>query len=144
MATVKKIIKTRFYVLTKEVGANDKCPPQAKLILDTIKAAGGKMTREDLIKDLKRPVEEGGLKTNQTAERILGFYKPRLTEMGVLKEETETSEIEVEVEDKPAKAPKEKAAAGTDGATADSTAEAGTAPGTASKGAKGEPKRAAA
>ena len=104
MAIVKKQIKKKVYSVLKDVGANDKCPPQARLIVDTIKTAGGKIEREELLTLLKRPPEQGGLKTNQTAERILGFYKPKLTEMGVLKEETEVTEIEVEVPDKPVKA----------------------------------------
>ena len=104
MAIVKKQIKKKVYSVLKDVGANDKCPPQARLIVDTIKTAGGKIEREELLTLLKRPPEQGGLKTNQTAERILGFYKPKLTEMGVLKEETEVTEIDVEVPDKPVKA----------------------------------------
>jgi hypothetical protein len=101
MAIEKQKVKTKFYTMLKEVGPNDKCPPQAKLIMDTIQAAGGRIEREALIQLLKRPVDQGGLKTNQTAERILGFYRPRLADMGVLKEETEETEIEVEVPDKP-------------------------------------------
>ena len=114
MAIEKKQIKKKVYSTPKEIGANEKCPPQAKLILDTIKAAGGKVEREALLNLLKRPVEQGGLKTNQTAERILGFYRPKLVALGVLKEETEVTEIEVEVPDKPAAA----AAAGEAGAAA--------------------------
>ena len=125
MAIVKKEVKKKVYVVLKDVGANDKCPPQAKLIIDTIKAAGGKIGREELLTLLKRPVDQGGLKTNQTAERILGFYKPKLTEMGILREDTVTSEVEVEVPDKPAK--EEKAAAAP-----------ASAPAAQTKGKKGE------
>lgn len=103
MATVKKQIKKKSYEVAKPISDSDKCPPQARLIVETVKAAGGKMTREELLAALKRPADQGGLKTNQTAERILGFYKPKLVEMGVLKEVTTTEEIEVEVPDKPAK-----------------------------------------
>ncbi len=138
MAIVKKKVNTKFYTTPKEVGANDKCPPQAKLILDTIKAAGGRVSREDLMNLLKRPVEQGGLKTTQTAERILGFYKPKLTELGVLKEETETTEIDVEVPDKPA--PAEKAAGAADAAAATGGQSAPAADKT--KGKKGEHKAA--
>jgi len=112
MAIVKKQIKKKVYSVLKDVGANDKCPPQARLIVDTIKTAGGKIEREELLTLLKHPPEQGGLKTNQTAERILGFYKPKLTEMGVLQEATETEEIEVEVPDTPVKADAPAAAAG--------------------------------
>lgn len=137
MATVKKEVKKKFYVVKKEIGANDKCTPQAKVIVDTVVAAGGKMSREDLVAALKRPVEEGGLKTNQTAERILGFYRPRLSEMGVLEEVVEVSEIEVEVPDK-----KEPAPAGDASAAAAGSTEAA-APGTKEKGKKGPHKTAA-
>ena len=119
MAIVKKQIKKKVYSVLKDVGANDKCPPQAHLIVDTIKTAGGKIEREELLTLLKRPPEQGGLKTNQTAERILGFYKPKLTEMGVLQEVTETEEIEVEVPDKPAKADAPAATAAAPAATAE-------------------------
>jgi hypothetical protein len=123
------------------VGANDKCPPQARLIVDTIKTAGGKIEREELLTLLKRPPEQGGLKTNQTAERILGFYKPKLTEMGVLQEVTETEEIEVEVPDKPAKADAPATPAAAAGAAADAPVEAPAEP-VSVKGAKGKHKAA--
>jgi len=134
MALVKKKVTTKSYVVTKEVGPNDKCPPQARLIVEVIKAAGGTMLRDDLLAALKKPVEQGGLKTNQTAERILGFYRPKLADMGVMKEVEDTKEIEVEEADKPAKEvkpPKEAKAA-----------KAGAAPGEGDKGKKGEPKTA--
>jgi hypothetical protein len=117
MAIEKRKIKKTFYSVLKAVADSDKCPPQAKLIVSTIVTAGGRIEREELMTLLKRPVEEGGLKTNQTAERILGFYRPKLTEMGVLKEEKVEEEIEVEVPDKPAPATT-AAAASADGAPA--------------------------
>ena len=123
MATEKKIVKVKFYVLQKEIGASDKCPPQARLIVETVKAAGGKIEREALLALLKRPVEQGGLKTGQTAERILGFYRPKLKEMGVMLEVVKDKEIEVQVPDKPAPA-----------ATAAAPATTAAAP---AKGAKG-------
>lgn len=134
MATQKKEVKTKFYTTKAEVGPNEKCPPQAKLILDTIKSNGGKVERGELIKLLSRPPAEGGLTTNQTPERILGFYKPKLVESGFLEEVVETSTIEIEVPDKPAKAEKPAADAT---AAAPVTAEAG-APGSKVKGAKGK------
>ena len=149
MATVKKEVKTKFYVVVNDIGANDKCPPQSRLIVDTIKAAGGRMSREDLLAALKRPPDQGGLKTNQTAERILGFYKPKLTEINVLKEEIETKEVEVEVPDKPAKDAKGEAkAAAANGDGADQTAAQGEASappatGEKDKGRKGHQKTAA-
>ena len=103
MAIVKREVKKKFYSVLKEVGASDKCPPQARLIVDTIKTAGGSVEREELLTLLRRPVDQGGLKTNQTAERILGFYRPKLTALDVLKEDVEVETIEEEVPDEPAK-----------------------------------------
>lgn len=101
MATVKKMIKVQTFTLKKELGEADKCPPQSKLIIDSLKAAGGKMTREELLGSLRRPPEEGGLKTVQTPERIVSFYKPRLEAAGILQVDLESKEIDVEVPDKP-------------------------------------------
>jgi hypothetical protein len=131
MAIEKKKVTNKSYTILKEIGPNDKCAPQARLIVDTIKANGGTMTREALLAALKRPVEQGGLKTGQTHERILGFYKPKLADMGVMREISEEKEIEVEVPDKPAK---EAAPA--------KEAKAPKAPGEGEKGKKGEPKTA--
>jgi hypothetical protein len=111
MAKELKKVQFKSYQLLKDVPETQKCPPQCRLILNTIKAAGGTMTRDDLIMMLKRPVEQGGLKTNQTAERIFGFYRPKLTLSGVLKELVSEKEVEVEVPDKPAPAAKVAAAA---------------------------------
>ena len=108
MATEKKQIKTRFYTALRPVADTDKVPPQAKLIMSTIVEAGGRVERDALLQLLSRKPEDGGLKTNQTADRILGFYRPKLTEIGILKEETETTEIDVEVPDKPEKPAKVK------------------------------------
>ena len=108
MAIVKKEVRNRYYTIVSDLGENVKCPPQALLIINTIKAAGGRIGREELITLLKRPPEDGGLKTGQTVERILGFYRPRLIDMGVMKEEFEVSVIEVELPDKPKKEKKVK------------------------------------
>lgn len=117
MATEIKKVKKRIYLILKDVDPNTKCPPQSRLIVDTIKSGGGKMEREELLTLLKRPPDQGGLKTNQTAERILGFYKPKLIADGILREDEETIEVEVEVPDKPAKAEQaeQAAAAGAEG-----------------------------
>ena len=133
MATEKKVVKTKYYVALREIAANEKCPPQAKLIVDLIAAAGGKILRDDLVKLLSRPPAEGGLTTRQTPERILGFYRPKLRDMGVANEVIEESTIEVEVPDKPAK-PEKAAPVPTDG----------TAPETKPKGSKGTRKEVAA
>jgi hypothetical protein len=101
MAIEKRKETKTYYSILKKLEENTKCPPQSKLIIDTITAAGGKMEREALLAQLKRPPEQGGLKTNQTAERILGFYRPKLMQAGILKEDKVTTEVEVEVPDKP-------------------------------------------
>ena len=88
MAIVKKEVKVKYYAVLKDLDPNEKCPPQCKLIVDTIKAAGGRVEREELLTLMKRPPAEGGLTTTQTAERILGFYRPKLAAAGVMKEET--------------------------------------------------------
>ena len=40
MATIKKQVKKKVYTVLKDVGTSDKCPPQALLIVKTIKDAG--------------------------------------------------------------------------------------------------------
>jgi len=66
-------------LLTKELPNNQKIPPQAMIILDTIEALGGD----------KSPVSQGeivdnlvanGLKTVQTPKRIYDFYRKDLIE----------------------------------------------------------------
>lgn len=104
MAIEKKKVVNKYYTIIKDIDAATKCPPQARLIVETIKAAGERTEREALMTLLRRPPLEGGLTTNQTVERIVGFYKPKLVEMGVLREDTEVIEIDVEVPDKPAPA----------------------------------------
>lgn len=66
-------------LITKELPNNQKIPPQAMIILDTIEALGGD----------KSPVSQGeivdnlvanGLKTVQTPKRIYDFYRKDLIE----------------------------------------------------------------
>ena len=66
-------------LLTKDLPNNQKIPPQAMIILDTIEALGG----------AKSPVSQGeivdnlianGLKTVQTPKRIYDFYRKDLIE----------------------------------------------------------------
>ena len=66
-------------LLTKDLPNNQKIPPQAMIILDTIEALGGD----------KSPVSQGeivdnlianGLKTVQTPKRIYDFYRKDLIE----------------------------------------------------------------
>jgi hypothetical protein len=101
MAIVKKQVKTKFYTALRPVSDTDKVPPQAKLIVKTLLDAGGKLFSDELIKLLSRKPEDGGLVTNQTPKRILGFYKPKLSEIGILQEEVETTEVDTEVPDRP-------------------------------------------
>lgn len=137
MATVKKTINQKHYAIIKAVGENDKCPPQAKVIVKTISEQEGQVIeRSKLIELLK----DGRLTTNQTPERIFSFYRPRLIEMGVMEERQVPVEVEIEVPDKPAKAEK-PAATAAEGAEAPA-AEAPAAPASV-KGKKGEPKAAA-
>jgi hypothetical protein len=116
MATKKVVEKVKYYVLDKPIPEGEKCPPQSRLIVETVQKAGGKITRDELLRLLRRPVEEGGMKATQPIERVLGFYRPRLKEAGILHEVEESHETEVEVPDEPAKA--EGAAAGAEGAPA--------------------------
>jgi hypothetical protein len=116
MATKKVIEKVKYYVLDKPIPEGEKCPPQSRLIVETVQKAGGKITRDELLRLLRRPVEEGGMKATQPIERVLGFYRPRLKEAGILHEVEESHETEVEVPDEPAKA--EGAAAGAEGTAA--------------------------
>lgn len=102
-----KAVKVKIYDVLRQVGEADKCPPQAQLIVKTITANGGPIERDKLIELLSRPVDQGGLKTNQTPARILAFYRQPLQEMGILQESTVVREIEVPdppVKEKPAKA----------------------------------------
>lgn len=103
MATEKKKVITKKFTLARELNDADKCPPQAKVVVGVIKSLGGKADRAAIIDKLKAA---GTLTTNQTVERIFGFYRPRLIAMGVLKEEVEETVVEVQVPDKPAKAEK--------------------------------------
>ena len=134
MATEKQQVKTKFYKVLRTLDEKDKCPPQMKLILDTVAAAGGRIERTALITFLKRPPEQGGLKTNQTAERILGFYRPKFKDMGLMIEEVETTEVEVEVPDKPAKPAKPAKSTKSDAAAGEPAASV--APAKPAKGTK--------
>lgn len=119
MATTKKEVKTQVFSLVRDLTDSDKCPPQARAIVGILKAHGKAISRKDLLEAMK---VTGVITTTQSIERIFGFYRPRLVDMGVMKEDVHISHVEVEVPDKPAKEPKapkaEKAAAG-DGKTAE-------------------------
>ncbi len=103
MATEKKKVVTKKFSLTRELNDSDKCPPQAKVVVAALKALGGKADRATIIAELKKG---GTLTTTQTVERIFGFYRPRLIDLGVLKEEVVETVVEVQVPDKPPKAEK--------------------------------------
>lgn len=114
MAT--KTVKFKTYEVPRQPETSEKCPPQALLIINTIVSAGGSMRRADLLAALKRPPAEGGLTTCQSYERVLGFYRPKLEAMGVLKEVDGTEEIQVP--DPPAAAVDAGAVPGPDGTVA--------------------------
>lgn len=105
MATKEVKTKKKFYKVLKPIEMNQKCPPQSKLIVDTVVGAGGRISRDELLDLLKRPPAEGGLTTDQTAERILSFYRPRLRDSGTMVEEIEETTETVEVPDEPAAEP---------------------------------------
>ena len=104
MATVTKKTTEVTYTIEKQPDASQKCPPQAKLIIDILSAQPNQTaTRAELMALLKRDPADGGLKTTQTAEKILGFYQPKLEEQGILKVTKNVTETQVEAPDKPSK-----------------------------------------
>ena len=130
MATETKKVKktTTYYTSGRDIGPSEKCPPQAKLILDIVKANGGKVERTALLALLNRTPDgtpNGGLKTNQTAERILGFYRPKFKAEGTLTEEKIVTEEEIQVEVKEKPAPAAAAAAPAGEPASNATAEVG-------------------
>ena len=143
MAT--KTIEKKSYQLIRDLDSEkDKCPPQAKVILDTLKAAPEQtMERVALIEALK----DGRLKATQPEERVFGFYRPKLIAAKLIKEII--FKVEIEVPDKEPKEPKKKNAltpegeAATTEAGAEATAENGEAKSSKVKGSKGTPKESA-
>ena len=66
-------------LLTKELPNNQKIPPQAMIILDTIEVLGGHngpVSQGDIVDNLVA----NGLKTVQTPKRIYDFYRKDLIE----------------------------------------------------------------
>ena len=103
MAIQTKEVKVKVYSLIRPVDKEkDKCPPQAGVIVEAVAEAKGKIDRAALIAVLK----DGRVKTNQTVERIFAFYRQKLIDMGVLREEVRVDKVDVVVPDKPAKEPK--------------------------------------
>lgn len=101
MATKKKEVKTQVFSLLRDLTDSDKCPPQSRAIVGVLKKLGGKnIGRKEILDGLRAP---GIVSTAQSIERIFGFYRPRLIEMGVMKEDVSITHIDVEVPDKPAK-----------------------------------------
>ena len=110
MATIVKKVKEVSYSIKKQPDPNQKCPPQAKLIIDILSAQPDTLaSRDELLALLGRPAAEGGLTTTQTPAKILGFYQPKLVEQGILEVHTKEVDKEVEVPDKPEKPSKTKA-----------------------------------
>ena len=84
------------YTFKAEPGEKEKLAPQARIVLNHIKAAGTSgVTRDKLVAALEKDATAGTLETRQDVRKILGFYQPRMVEAGL---------IDVT---KPAKAPKE-------------------------------------
>ena len=66
-------------LITKELPNNQKIPPQARIILDTIEVLGGHngpVSQGDIVDNLVA----NGLKTVQTPKRIYDFYRKDLIE----------------------------------------------------------------
>lgn len=99
--------------LTRELTADDKLAPQARVIVDTIMESAGvgnAMDRDDLVAKL---IEGGRLNTRQEPMRIVAYYVPRLKESGLIEAETIKSEAsEADGEAKPKRQRKAKADAG--------------------------------
>jgi hypothetical protein len=111
MTTVTKVVQVPTFELLREIVQTDKCPPQMKVIVDALQKLGGTASRAALVEAISVP---GVLTTKQTPDRILGFYRPRMIEMGLLKQFDTPTEVETEVPDKPAKAEKAQKAEGTE------------------------------
>ena len=145
MATETKKVMQKVYTFVQDIGENVKCPPQARLIIDLVKAApGGTVDGPALVALMSRPpaaagqpAATGGLVTKQDPKRVLGFYRPMLKEMGTVAETEVEVEIQVEVPDKPAKPAKAETAE-----TPTGEAAAVVAKPSKSKGAKGDQKAA--
>ncbi len=87
-----------FYTITRALTEDDKQPPQAKTIIETVIAkvgVGNPIDRKDLVAELQ---ESGALNTRQDVNRVVAFYQPRLTEAGLLgvTKESESSDGEEE------------------------------------------------
>lgn len=133
MAT--KSIEKKSYQLIRDLDPEkDKCPPQAKVILETLKAAPEQtMERAELIAALK----DGRLKATQPEERVFGFYRPKLIAAKLIREIL--CKVDIEVPDK-----EPKKVVSTDGSEPAEGAEAGEAKQTKStKGSKGVAKETA-
>lgn len=71
-----KVQEEIIYAFTRQPGEEDKkLAPQAKVILDTLEAAGGPLTKSQLLESL-----QGKIQTVQPVERILAFYQKCLIE----------------------------------------------------------------
>ena len=57
-----------------------KLPHQAQVLLATLAAAGGSLTREQLLAKL----DPDELRTKQPVQRILAFYQPQLVQLGLM------------------------------------------------------------
>lgn len=99
--------------IKRELKDDDKLPPQAKIIVETIIAkvgVGNPIERPVLIEELK---SQGKLETRQDMARIVSFYQPKLEglELLTIDKVKEAGDDEAEGKEpkaKSAKAPKDK------------------------------------
>lgn len=105
-------MKTTLTIL-RDLKDEDKLPPQAKIIVETITGKVGvnkPIERQTLIDQLKA---DGKLETRQDMARIVSFYQPKLEQLGLLaigkeKEEGDDETADGKGKAKADKAPKEK------------------------------------
>jgi hypothetical protein len=71
---------TKLYTKGRDLAAEDKLAPQAKLIFETVCAEGGDFTRAELITAIT-----GKLETKQSPGNVLNFYMKKLLDSGLLK-----------------------------------------------------------
>lgn len=101
--------KIKTYVHVRDLNENEKCAPQAKIILQVIKAAGeAGIERKALIETLGSMVGTT-LTTTQGVDRIFGFYRKPLLASGVISEVvTEVEKPKAEESAEGAEAPAKK------------------------------------
>lgn len=84
-ASVKELkpVTTKLYSKGRDLTADDKLAPQAKVIYEVLAAEGGDFTRQELITAIT-----GKIDTKQAPGNVLNFYIKRLVDSGLVKFET--------------------------------------------------------